>query len=99
MTLNYEVFLSDPPPQSGVLPNGEPKRFSPVVSTLVYGARLSRIRSGFAPWKPSPAESLISEAARRSWPTASKRGMSPFLHGIQSWAGFRGQSISTWTDR
>jgi hypothetical protein len=36
--LNYDVFISDPPPQSGLLPNGEPKRFSPVASTLIYGS-------------------------------------------------------------
>jgi len=36
--LNYDVFISDPPPQNGLLPNGEPKRFSPVTSTLIYGS-------------------------------------------------------------
>jgi glyoxylase-like metal-dependent hydrolase (beta-lactamase superfamily II) len=36
-TLTYDVFINDPPPQSGVLPNGEPKRFSPQASTLIYG--------------------------------------------------------------
>src|SRR5215831_7607826 len=36
--LNYDVFISDPPPQNGLLPNGEPKRFSPVASTLIYGS-------------------------------------------------------------
>jgi glyoxylase-like metal-dependent hydrolase (beta-lactamase superfamily II) len=36
--LSYDVFVSEPPPQSGVLPNGEPKRFSPVASTLIYGS-------------------------------------------------------------
>jgi glyoxylase-like metal-dependent hydrolase (beta-lactamase superfamily II) len=35
--LAYDVFVNDPPPQDGVLPNGEPKRFSPMASTLVYG--------------------------------------------------------------
>jgi glyoxylase-like metal-dependent hydrolase (beta-lactamase superfamily II) len=35
--LAYEVFVNDPPPQDGVLPNGEPKRFSPMASTLIYG--------------------------------------------------------------
>lgn len=35
--LNYDVFVNDPPPQDGVLPNGEPKRFSPTASTLIYG--------------------------------------------------------------
>src|SRR3954454_18429213 len=36
-TLTYDVFINDPPPQDGVLPNGEPKRFSPMASTLIYG--------------------------------------------------------------
>ena len=36
--LSYDVFVNDPPPQDGVLPNGEPKRFSPTASTLIYGA-------------------------------------------------------------
>ena len=36
-TLSYDVFINDPPPQDGVLPNGEPKLFSPEASTLIYG--------------------------------------------------------------
>jgi glyoxylase-like metal-dependent hydrolase (beta-lactamase superfamily II) len=36
-TLEYDVFVNDPPPQDGVLPNGEPKLFSPMASTLIYG--------------------------------------------------------------
>ena len=36
-TLAYDVFVNDPPPQDGFLPNGEPKRFSPMASTLIYG--------------------------------------------------------------
>ena len=35
--LSYDVFVNDPPPQDGLLPNGEPKRFSPMASTLIYG--------------------------------------------------------------
>jgi len=35
--LAYDVFVNDPPPQAGFLPNGEPKRFSPMASTLIYG--------------------------------------------------------------
>ena len=35
--LSYDVFVNDPPKQDGVLPNGEPKRFSPMASTLIYG--------------------------------------------------------------
>jgi glyoxylase-like metal-dependent hydrolase (beta-lactamase superfamily II) len=35
--LSYDVFVNDPPPQDGVLPDGEPKRFSPMASTLIYG--------------------------------------------------------------
>ncbi len=38
-TLAYDVFVNDPPPQDGVLPNGEVKVFSPMASTLIYGAR------------------------------------------------------------
>jgi glyoxylase-like metal-dependent hydrolase (beta-lactamase superfamily II) len=37
-SLSYDVFVNDPPPQDGLLPNGEPKRFSPMASTLIYGS-------------------------------------------------------------
>ena len=38
--LTYEVFVNDPPPQDiGLLPNGEPKLFSPQAVTLIYGRR------------------------------------------------------------
>jgi glyoxylase-like metal-dependent hydrolase (beta-lactamase superfamily II) len=37
-TLTYEVFVNEFPPQDGVLPNGEQKRFSPQASTLIYGS-------------------------------------------------------------
>ena len=37
--LAYDVFVNDPPPQDGFLPNGEPKRFSPMASTLIYGLK------------------------------------------------------------
>ena len=37
-TLTYDVFVNEPPAQDGVLPNGEPKRFSPTASTLIYGS-------------------------------------------------------------
>jgi glyoxylase-like metal-dependent hydrolase (beta-lactamase superfamily II) len=37
--LTYDVFVNDPPPQdNGLLPNGEPKLFSPLASTLIYGS-------------------------------------------------------------
>jgi hypothetical protein len=36
--LAYEVFVNDPPPQDGFLPDGEPKRFSPMASTLICGS-------------------------------------------------------------
>jgi glyoxylase-like metal-dependent hydrolase (beta-lactamase superfamily II) len=36
--LAYDVFVNDPPRQDGLLPNGEPKRFSPQASTLIYGS-------------------------------------------------------------
>src|SRR5215467_5534685 len=37
--LTYDVFINDPPPQDGLLFNGEPKRFSPEASTLIYGSK------------------------------------------------------------
>jgi glyoxylase-like metal-dependent hydrolase (beta-lactamase superfamily II) len=37
--LAYDVFVNDPPRQAGVLPNGEPKLFSPTASTLIYGSQ------------------------------------------------------------
>lgn len=37
MSPAYDVFVNDPPSQDGLLPNGEPKRFSPMASTLIYG--------------------------------------------------------------
>jgi glyoxylase-like metal-dependent hydrolase (beta-lactamase superfamily II) len=36
--LTYDVFVNDPPPQDGLLPNGEPKLVSPEASTLIYGS-------------------------------------------------------------
>ena len=33
--LSYDVFVNNPPPQDGFLPNGEPKQFSPMASTLI----------------------------------------------------------------
>ena len=35
--LSYDVFINEPAPQDGVLPNGEPKKFTPQASTLIYG--------------------------------------------------------------
>ena len=37
--LSYDVFVNEAPPQDGFLPNGEPKLFSPMASTLIYGGR------------------------------------------------------------
>jgi glyoxylase-like metal-dependent hydrolase (beta-lactamase superfamily II) len=37
-SLAYEVFVNDPPPPDGLLPNGEPRRFSPTASTLILGS-------------------------------------------------------------
>ena len=38
-SLAYDVFVNDPPAQdSGHLPNGDPKRFSPLASTLILGS-------------------------------------------------------------
>jgi glyoxylase-like metal-dependent hydrolase (beta-lactamase superfamily II) len=35
--LSYDVFINEPQPQEGYLPNGERKLFSPQASTLIYG--------------------------------------------------------------
>ena len=39
-SLSYDVFVNEPPPPQdiGLLPNGEPKLFSPEASTLLYGS-------------------------------------------------------------
>jgi glyoxylase-like metal-dependent hydrolase (beta-lactamase superfamily II) len=38
-TLTHDVLINDPPPQeNGALPNGEPRRFPPLASTLISGA-------------------------------------------------------------
>jgi len=36
-SLGYDVFVNEAPPQDGILPNGEPRVFSPMASTLIYG--------------------------------------------------------------
>src|SRR5215468_8327709 len=36
-SISYDVFVNEPPPQDGFLPNGERKLFSPMASTLIYG--------------------------------------------------------------
>ena len=36
--LTYDVFINQPPPANGVLPNGEPRLFPPLASTLISGA-------------------------------------------------------------
>jgi glyoxylase-like metal-dependent hydrolase (beta-lactamase superfamily II) len=39
-TLTYDVFVNDPPSRDiGLLPNGEPKVFSPQASTLICGSK------------------------------------------------------------
>jgi glyoxylase-like metal-dependent hydrolase (beta-lactamase superfamily II) len=37
--LTYEVFINEPPKGGGVLPDGAPRLFPPLASTLVYGAQ------------------------------------------------------------
>ena len=51
--LAYDVFVNDPPPQDGVLPNGEPKRCSPTASTLIYGSE-----DGVLTDPPTPATAV-----------------------------------------
>jgi len=37
-SLTYDMFVNEPPRHSGLLPNGEPKDFSPIASTLICGS-------------------------------------------------------------
>ena len=70
-TLAYDVFVNEPPPEDGVLPNGEPRVFSPMVSTLIYGvadavltdpgmtAEQARALGVPAPEPQSPGQALL----------------------------------------
>ncbi len=60
--ITYDVFINEPPTQdNGDLPNGEPRRFPPLASTLISGARDAvLVDPGFT-----------SEAGARAWATGS----------------------------
>jgi glyoxylase-like metal-dependent hydrolase (beta-lactamase superfamily II) len=50
MTIVYDVFVSEAPAQPGALPNGAPRSFSPIASTLVYGQENAVLSDpGFSP--------------------------------------------------
>jgi glyoxylase-like metal-dependent hydrolase (beta-lactamase superfamily II) len=49
-SLSYEVFVSEAPAQPGALPNGAPRTFSPIASTLLYGQEYAVLSDpGFSP--------------------------------------------------
>ncbi|HTP23404.1 MAG TPA: hypothetical protein VMJ65_27615 [Solirubrobacteraceae bacterium] len=70
--LAYEVFVNDPPPQDGVLPNGEPKLFSPMASTLIYGRRGAVL-----------TEPILPRRIRR--PPRSRSRLAPSRGGVYGW--------------
>jgi len=54
--LAYKVFVSEAPAQRGALPNGAPRSFSPIASTLIYGQENAVLTDpGF---NPSTAQKL-----------------------------------------
>ena len=69
--LAYDVFVNDPPPQDGFLPDGEPKRFSPMASMLIWGSE-DAIRTD-----PGPTEDQADGSPQGCWPTVSERAPSP----------------------
>ena len=56
-TLTYDVFVNDPPPQNGVLPNGEPK-------VLPHGQHVDLRQRGRGPHGPG-ADGEAGARARR----------------------------------
>jgi glyoxylase-like metal-dependent hydrolase (beta-lactamase superfamily II) len=63
--LAYKVFINDPPPQDGLLPNGEPKQFSPQASTLIHGAEDAVLVD--APLTADQARALGDWVAGKGW--------------------------------
>ena len=49
--LAYEVFVSEAPAQPGALPNGEPRSFSPIASTLIFGEENLQGTVGFVAYR------------------------------------------------
>ena len=73
--LAYDVFINDPPPQDGVLPNGEPKLFSPMASTLIHGERDAVLTD--------PAMTVDQARALGDWVAAHDRNLTDIFvtHG------------------
>jgi glyoxylase-like metal-dependent hydrolase (beta-lactamase superfamily II) len=73
--LHYDVFVNDPPPQDGVLPNGEPKRFSPMASTLISGSEDAVLTD--------PGMTTTQAAALGDWVAAKDRNVTAIFvtHG------------------
>jgi glyoxylase-like metal-dependent hydrolase (beta-lactamase superfamily II) len=73
--LRYEVFINDPAPQHGVLPNGEPKLFSPQASTLIYGDTDAVLTD--------PGMTIAQAAVLGDWVAAHRRNLTDIFvtHG------------------
>jgi glyoxylase-like metal-dependent hydrolase (beta-lactamase superfamily II) len=73
--LSYDVFINTPPPQDGVLPNGEPKLFSPQASTLIYGRENAVLTD--------PAMTIEQAGALGDWVAAHDRRLTDIFvtHG------------------
>jgi hypothetical protein len=69
--LTYDVFVNDPPPQdNGLLPNGEPKLFSPQASTLILGREDAVLTDpGMTRDQARAAQSRIRAAMKRGLQT------------------------------
>ncbi|MBO0882906.1 MAG: MBL fold metallo-hydrolase, partial [Mycobacterium sp.] len=75
MNITYDVFVNDPPPQAGVLPNGEPKRFSPMASTLIYGSQDAVLTD--------PGMTMDQATALGDWVASKRRNLTAIVitHG------------------
>ena len=49
MSRAYDVFVNDPPPQDGLLPDGEPRRFSPTTTAARSPATSATSSTNAAP--------------------------------------------------
>jgi hypothetical protein len=84
--LAYDVLVNDPPPQDGLLPNGEPKRFSPQASTLIYGSEEAVLTDpgltaeqgrAVGDWVEGKGRNLTDIFITHCWPTGSAPASSP----------------------
>ena len=73
--LAYDVLVNDPPPQDGLLPNGEPKRFSPQASTLIYGSEEAVLTDPGLTAEQARAVGDWVEGTNRAYDRSNRRGV------------------------